>query len=77
MLTYLLEYEWNIFERTQNNGGERRRFNIKSFCANAVFIICMYYFSSVKNLLFKNAGRWKNLDSWKSDLGADIGSVTY
>lgn len=61
MLKYMLECEWNIFERTQNNGEERRRFNIKFFCANAVFIICMCYFSSVKILLFKNAGRMEEL----------------
>lgn len=41
------------FQTLLGTSGERRHFNVKDFCAVAVFIICIYYFSSVKILLFK------------------------
>lgn len=49
--------------------GEGRSFTVQSFCAVEIFIIRVYYFSSVKIVLFKKTGIVEGLDSWNQIWG--------
>lgn len=56
--------------------GDRSLLSVKPCCAVAICIICVYYFSRVKNLPFKETSIMEEPGFLESGLGS-IGPVTY